>query len=200
MGAGFTESFSLRLLARELLLLAGGSNARQVARRAAQAVLHHFTVTKVPAPLWNMNPFDSLVLNMTHVVAAPFPLLRALVQTLWVGAELAAATVEPIPHASKSYIHSQVRRHQATSELGMNRSAVLFSLLIFDGLPRLLVHHWGCRVLLRWACFKSQYERVQGFYRMSLVYGLKRLPSCKRLFPSQLLYQQCCASFTIAVH
>jgi hypothetical protein len=40
-----------------------------VARAALAHVLNHFTVRKTPQPLWTLNPFDSLALNLTHVVS-----------------------------------------------------------------------------------------------------------------------------------
>jgi len=97
-----------------------------VARAAFAHVLNHFTVRPTPQPLWTMNPFDNLALNMTHVVAAPLPVLRTLVFALWGSAELASSAIQPVPHPTKAYVESQVMRLKMAKRLAMAMEVAVY--------------------------------------------------------------------------
>ena len=59
-------------------------------------------------------------------MAAPLPVLRALVVTLWGTAELASAELEPIPHPTNAYIESQVMRLKMAKRLALAMEVAVY--------------------------------------------------------------------------
>ncbi len=76
-----------------LLAAAVRCSAWAAAKRAAAVLLPHFVVTTPSVPLWRSNPMDAQSLHRAHVAAAARPLLRALVQCIYVygGVQLSLA-------------------------------------------------------------------------------------------------------------
>lgn len=60
-----------------------GAAGAAAAKRAASVLLPHFVVTTPDVPLWRSNPMDAQRLHRAHVAAAARPLLRALVQAIY---------------------------------------------------------------------------------------------------------------------
>ncbi|KAG2453644.1 hypothetical protein HYH02_001857 [Chlamydomonas schloesseri] len=71
-----------------------GAAGAAAAKRAASVLLPHFVVTTPDVPLWRSNPMESQRLHRAHVAAAARPLLRALVQAIYLygGAALLRTT------------------------------------------------------------------------------------------------------------
>eukprot|EP00854_Cymbomonas_tetramitiformis_P001514 gene1514-2148_t len=99
-----------------------------VAKQACGVIFKHFFLRKASEPLWAANPFDSLDLNKDNILAASLPLLRSVVQVLYVGGELSTTGLGLIPNLpDAAYIEVQTARLRAARRyvLGMMVSAYL---------------------------------------------------------------------------
>ncbi|PNH01366.1 hypothetical protein TSOC_012750, partial [Tetrabaena socialis] len=136
----------------QLLAAAVRARAWVAAKRAAGVLLHHMVVSGPDAPIWAANPMDSQRLHRAHVAAAARPLLRSVVQGIYMyggaallrngaaaaggGAGAAAAPAAPLPQVAlpctlpqlrAPFLQEQVARLKAARllVLGMEVAALL---------------------------------------------------------------------------